>query len=1573
MDPVQQNLLPQDQDAAANDDNQVVQLRQGDLRQLLERLAGLEHAQQATNTAQQEANEQRTLFANLNATLAAIAHNPGGPPAQADVERAPAPSRWSLKVELPTFRGLHNEDVSAWISLVEDQLDVQGVPVPARTAAVSSLLRDEARTWYLQMRALNADHPPAWDDFKTGLKQKYDSPYKADELHLKLDRLKYRDMDDYLRKYQAIVSQLPETEMTLGDKRANFLKGLPADLAHKIRLDRPTTLDAMYTSARDWARIDRLGPSKRNNAPRPECGPRPPPAAVDTFGASSASTTDAMDVDTLHTVEMAAVRCYNCNKLGHFSSDCREPRRTNTYRRNPALPPRQPLGDRPKRSFNDGRRQGSNRRVFQVEGPDRDLQDELGEVLSDDSQDNEVGAPEEELAVLNLATLELLTAESSTLPTYEGSLEGYPLRVLIDSGASSIYINKKFISCKNFNHIQVKPRSVRIANGQVETCNVIVKGQLHLGVDYRRDTYTIEWKGKTYLVAPRINATRRSPIPAVAAIEEIKADHTRSKIVGQQLAERAKEQFPTLFKPVLEHPPKRKWTHDIDTGTAPPIRVQGRPHTPLEHEAISTFVQEALRDGIIEPSISPWSFPLLLVKKADNSLCVCVDFRQLNRVTVKNAYPLPRIDDCYQYLQHARFFTTLDLKSGYWQVQLTDCAAPKTTFTSRAGHFQFKVMPFGLTNAPATFQAMMNDILSPYLDRFVLVYLDDIVIFSKTLAEHQEHVKKVLTALNEHQLVLSEKKCAWAKTSLVYLGHVVDGEGIRTNPAKVDKITSWPKPATITDVRGFINLATYYKHFVKGFSMLMSPLYALTIGSPKKRTAIEWTQGCQHAFDSVKEALARTALLHHPKPFHPFVIDCDASGQNVGAILQQDVDISFDRHQSFDLSKYAKTLKPLHLRPVAYESRRLSPTEQRYPAQECELLAIVHALKHWRGYIEGSPVLVIGANETLKYFRSQRHPSRRLARFIDDIKHFDAVIVYRPGKHQLAADALSRRGDLPEPDEDATPLLANPIDDIPTSPDGDNSIGDEYTTLRKWEDELRKGKGSELTKEVERRGFSLVEEKLVKKGEGGRQLEVATSYEAAKDVAHKTHLDLGHLGPGPTARAITERYWFPRIGATVDNTLSTCAACQFLDREQPGPQPLHPLPAVGAFSLWSLDFVGPLPRTKNGNEYLITAIDHGTNWPIASPIKVADEQAALTMLKFIVQERGTPTHVLTDNGLQFVGTKFSSALRRLKIKQLRTTPYHPETNGRVERFHKTLIDSVAKYCAPDRQDEWDEHVSDALLAIRANRNDALGYSPFYLNFGRDPVLPSQSIRQTVTVPPTDNEVRQYQQHAADRLRNLEPLRRSAADRTHDIRTRRAEKRDVTYAEQGIVIGDIVLRWNERRQSKLQPRWDGPFLVRSLAPNGTVHLETPSGHVLHNLINVSKLKPYRPDSDIQGLWYAPPNLLKRNDDARQSAITAEVDRRMTTEHEEQARQLASERTRARAEYKEEHTKESERARLEQQRRREAHQASQARQVRRQVEEQKEEQRHRAQQQQEHDRKDGRPTRSTAGFTPSRFHH
>ena len=408
---------------------------------------------------------------------------------------------------------------------------------------------------------------------------------------------------------------------------------------------------------------------------------------------------------------------------------------------------------------------------------------------------------------------------------------------------------------------------------------------------------------------------------------------------GERLKKIAKETVPSVFKDKVGFPPLRKWVHEIDTGDAKPIRRYGRPLTPPEHESIKEFIEEGLKEGVIEPSDSPWSSPLLPVPKKDGTSRICVDYRALNKLTKSNAYPLPRIDECYRNLAGAKHFTGLDLRSGYWQIRLADDAKEKTAFTCRYGHFQFRVMPFGLTNAPATFQRMMNDILHDYIDRTAMAYLDDISIFSKTEKEHIKHVLEIVRELQKHSLVLNEKKCTWGRSSILYLGHIASGDGLRPNPEKVDAILKWPACATISEVRGFLNIAGYYRRFIRDFARKASPMYKLLEGSPTRGSPIHWNNDCEQAMKDLKTALTSADLLVHPVPWHLFVVDTDASGNCLGAVLQQTKDAFAGLGKGKEASEQSEQkdrfkFKERDLRPIAFESRQMTATEQRYSAQE---------------------------------------------------------------------------------------------------------------------------------------------------------------------------------------------------------------------------------------------------------------------------------------------------------------------------------------------------------------------------------------------------------------------------------------------------------------------------------------------------------------------------------------------------------------------------------------------------------------------------------------------------------------
>ena len=381
--------------------------------------------------------------------------------------------------------------------------------------------------------------------------------------------------------------------------------------------------------------------------------------------------------------------------------------------------------------------------------------------------------------------------------------------------------------------------------------------------------------------------------------------------------------------------------------------------------------------GFVRPSKAPYGAPILFQNKADGSLRMCVDYCALNKVTIKNKYPVPVIQDLLDRLSGASIFTKLDLRSGYWQVRVAEGDEHKTTCVTRYGSYEFMVMSFGLTNAPATFCNLMNDVLYEFLDEFVVVYLDDIVIFSRCMDEHVVHLNKVLRRLKEHELFVKKEKCEFACSEITFLGHLVSFGQVRMDPKKVQAIWDWAAPSKVPELRSFLGLANYYRRFIEGYSKKAAPLSDLL----KKNRRWDWSSECQLAFDKLRRAVTSAPVLKLPDFEKAFEVHTDASDKAVGGVLVQ------EGH------------------PVAFESRKLSEAEQKYSAHEKEMAAVVHCLGVWRVYVLGPKFVGKTNNLANTFFKTQKKLSQRQ----EFLAEYDFMWEHKPGRHNQVADALSRR------------------------------------------------------------------------------------------------------------------------------------------------------------------------------------------------------------------------------------------------------------------------------------------------------------------------------------------------------------------------------------------------------------------------------------------------------------------------------------------------------------------------------------------------------------------------------------
>ncbi|XP_055959732.1 uncharacterized protein LOC126656815 [Mercurialis annua] len=429
-------------------------------------------------------------------------------------------------------------------------------------------------------------------------------------------------------------------------------------------------------------------------------------------------------------------------------------------------------------------------------------------------------------------------------------------------------------------------------------------------------------------------------------------------------------------------PPDRdiEFCIDVVPGTGP-ISIPPYRMAPAELKELKEQLQELLDSGFIRPSTSPWGAPVLFVKKKDGSFRLCIDYRQLNKATIKNRYPLPRIDDLFDQLQGAKCFSKIDLRSGYHQLRIRDVDVPKTAFRTRYGHFEFLVMSFGLTNAPAAFMDMMNRVFKPFLDQFVIVFIDDILIYSRSEEEHAYHLRTILQTWREHQLYAKFSKCEFWLEQVTFLGHVVSKDGIKVDPKKIEAVMDWQRPRSVTEIRSFLGLAGYYRRFVQDFSRISAPLTKLT----QKGVKFEWTDKCEASFEKLKEILTTAPVLALPSGIEGFTVYCDASRIGLGCVLMQ------------------------HGQVIAYASRQLKKHEVNYPTHDLELAAVVFALKIWRHYLYGATCEIFTDHKSLKYIFDQRELNLRQRRWLELLKDYDCTIQYHPGKANVVADALSRK------------------------------------------------------------------------------------------------------------------------------------------------------------------------------------------------------------------------------------------------------------------------------------------------------------------------------------------------------------------------------------------------------------------------------------------------------------------------------------------------------------------------------------------------------------------------------------
>ena len=1110
--------------------------------------------------------------------------------------------------------------------------------------------------------------------------------------------------------------------------------------------------------------------------------------------------------------------------------------------------------------------------------------------------------------------LQAVPSEGGTLLVYNGTFRGKPARIILDCGSLGHFVSEKWLQRRKLRSLPKASGAVMVnmANGTSQASTRVVRdATFTIGPSYKDsstfhvipmtgafdvvlgkpwfDKYepTTNWKegvmsfyngGAPVTLYPP-SATKSSThirAPTLLSAMQLKkvARYKGSQLFlavmketndGKSIAvgEGCKDVETLLeeYKDVVSkdpnftppYPPKRNVDHEIklEAGATPPNRGLYR-MPPDELRELKKQLDQLLELGLVRPSTSPFGSPVLFVKKKDGSLRLCIDYRGLNKVTIKNRYPLPRVDEMLDRLHGATIFSKIDLVSGYFQVRIADEDVHKTAFRTRYGHYEFTVMPFGLCNAPATFQRMMNDILREHLDTFVIVYLDDILIYSKTKEEHTEHLRQVLALLRKHQLYAKASKCEFGMPQTEFLGHVVSGNGIATDPKKIKAVAEWPTPANVTELRSFVGLANYYRRFVDKFSHIAGPLTAL-LGKDKWSTD-SWGAPQEEAFQHLKKALIDAPVLTAPDFTKPFLVKTDASDYAIGGVLSQ-------AGEKGD-------------RPVAYESKKLTPTEGRYTVHEKELLAVVHCLREWRHYLQGQPFTVHTDNWAVKHIQTQPHLSRRQARWMETLQEYDFVIEHKPGATNHVADALSRRADHKyEHTETGTPcedpvILAAVTGALGSTVTVRPSLDTVAEVRRAAESDALYQSILSYTRDGERADFRVDNGLLYFVGRKEDQtprlyIPVSPLREQLLREAHDIPI-AGHLGRAKTVERLARAFYWPRMHQEVDEYVATCPSCQVNKPSNAKPLGLmSPLPIPeGKWESVSMDFVMPLPITAQGYNGICVFVDRLSKMIKIAPCKdtiTAEETAQLFYDHVWRHGYGAAKDFVSDRDPRFTGAFWDAVFAKTGTRLNMSTANHPQTDGQTERANRTIEEILRAYVAP-LQDDWDTHLTNVEFAYNDSVNASTGYTPFYLINGFHPRTPMMMLTEGER-PSTGNE-------SADdfivRMQTDLVRAKRAIAAAQDKQKKNADKhrRDKIFQ-----VGDkVYLSADHIRvpgavdaKKKLGRRAYGPFMIKRVLSPLTYELELPPTVKIHPVVHISHLREHQesglfPDRDEV---YAPP--------------------------------------------------------------------------------------------------------------------
>ncbi|QFZ26815.1 putative transposon Ty3-G Gag-Pol polyprotein [Clavispora lusitaniae] len=874
-------------------------------------------------------------------------------------------------------------------------------------------------------------------------------------------------------------------------------------------------------------------------------------------------------------------------------------------------------------------------------------------------------------------------------------------------------------------------------------------------------------------------------------------------------------------------PPERQVKHRIllVEGSTPPHRPPYR----LSHndkQELTKQIEALLKDGKVIPFGSPYGAPVIFVHKKDGSKRLCIDYRALNSITVKERFPLPLIDDIFDALQGAKVFSSLDLHSGYHQVAIAEEDYDKTAFVTPQGQYAWRVMPFGLTNAPATFQRLMNVIFHKLLNKTVVVYLDDILVFSKTREDHKRDLDEVLQILQANGLIAKRKKCYFFQTRLNFLGHVISSEGIAPNEDKIKAVKDWPPRKDPKDMQRFLGLTTYYRRFIKKYAHIAASLYDFAAGKS------DWTEDTSKSFNELKDRLTSAPVLILPDPNKTYVVHTDASDRCVGAVLEQQ-------------DEEGKILGV-----IAYESKKLNGAQLNYPVREKECLAIHYALKKWQHYLIGKKFYLYTDHQSLNYIYTTKHQNPRILRWLEFFSRFDFKPDYKSGSQNVVADALSRRG--------GDMLTVNQIGLLEV-PDVMNRqiMQQEYLQDSQFVDIYRKLVLNEEIKHPHRIKNKLRKYTAV---DGILRYAISTTdtpricvpigvvRESVLRQAHDAELN-NHPGALKMYEILGRQFYWAKMLDDCKAYAKDCKVCQLMKTSTQSPygllQPM-PLPSQRWTEI-SMDYISGMPESTKGNEKLLVVVDRLTKMVHLIPMPLDLEPQGLfnLFMKEVIRLHGIPKAITSDRDPTFTSRTWDIVTRYLGIDRRLSTVGHPQTDGQTERMNRMVEQQVRTLINTHPNLEWDEVLPLAEFAINGSYQTAIGTTPFFANYGFHPRTSFIEPVPGTPIPFSDNPIINIKDTLRTHTIILQQIRENMAQ-AQDIMERQANRH---RRELILHPGDqVALRrrfvFPTHSQTKWLPPYIGPFTVERRINDNAYEINIPSHLTQNNIINVENMKPFR---------------------------------------------------------------------------------------------------------------------------------